>query len=347
MISIVGVMNRRTCLTLLIFGLAALGLQAAEKTIRLKLSTLAPAGTSYHKSLQVMGEKWRKASNGAVQLVIFPGGTQGSETDMVGLMQTGNLDAAMITAEGLSQIDPAALALQIMPLAFRNLEEVDFLTEKLRPNLEARLSAKGYLVLFWGDSGWVRLFSKSPVVHPDDLRKLKVFAWTGNAAEYDVWKSSGFSPVALEASGIAQGLLSGTISAVPTVPIFALAAQLDTQAKHMLEINWGPLVGAAVVHKKSWDRIPAAAREAMLKIADETGRAVKTAGRAENDAAVAAMVKRGLVVHKVTPEVEAEWLAVVDQVKGQIRGKIVPADMFDEAQRLLKEYRAGGGAKPK
>lgn len=336
-------MNSRTCLTaLLIVGLAVPGLQAAERTIRLKLGTLAPAGTTYHKSVQAMGEKWRKISDGAVQLVIFPGGTQGSEADMVGLMQTGNLDAAMITTEGLSEIDPAALALQIMPLAFRNLDEVDYLSEKLRPTLEARLAAKGYIVLFWSDSGWVRFFSTSPVVYPDDLRRLKVFSWAGNAEQYDLWKASGFSPVALETSGIAQGLMSGTISAVPTVPIFALAVQLDTQAKHMLEINWGPLVGAAVVHKKSWDRVPAAAREAMLKIADETGRSVKTAGRAENDAAVAAMVKRGLVVHKLTPEAEATWLAMIEQVKDQIRGKIVPADMFDEARRLLKERRAGG-----
>jgi TRAP-type C4-dicarboxylate transport system substrate-binding protein len=328
-------------------SLAVPGVSAADKPIRLKLGTLAPNGTSYHKSLQAMGEKWRKVSAGAVQLTIFPGGTQGSEADMVGLMQTGNLDAALLTADGLSQIDRGALALQVMPLAFRNLEEVDFLTDKLRPNLEARLAAKGYLVLFWADSGWVRFFSKSPVVHPDDLRKLKVFAWASYAEEYDLWKAGGFNPVALETSGIPQGLLSGTISAVPTVPIFALAAQLDTQAKHMLELNWGPLVGALVVHKKSWDRVPASAREAMLKIAEETGRQVKTAGRAENAASVAAMVKRGLIVHPVTPEVEAEWIAVVDKVKDQIRDKLVPADMFDEAQRLLKERRAEGGTRPK
>ena len=323
------------------------GLHAAEKPIRFKLGTLAPAGTSYHKSMQSMGEKWRKATDGAVQLVIFPGGTQGSEADMVGLMQTGNLDAGLLTAEGLSQIDPAALALQIMPLAFRSLDEVDFLTEKLRPQLEARLLAKGYIPLFWSDSGWVRFFSKSPILHPDDLRKLKVFAWAGNTAEYDIWKAARFSPVALDETGIPQGLLSGTISAVPTVPIFALAAQLDSQAKYMLEIDWGPLVGAAVVRKKTWDRVPAAAQEAMLKIAAETGRQVKAAGRAESDAAVAAMVKRGLVVQKVSPEVEAEWCAVIDKVQDQIRGRIVPADMFDEAQRLLKEYRAARGAKPK
>jgi TRAP-type transport system periplasmic protein len=326
--------------------LATPSLHAADKIIKLKLGTLAPSGTSYHKSLQAMGEKWRKATDGAVQLMIFPGGTQGGEADMVGLMQTGNLDAGLLTTGGLSEIEPAALAMQVMPMFFRNLDELDYVGEKLRPQLDARLLAKGYVVLFWSDSGWVRFFSKSPVLHPDDLRKLKVFSGSDSAAAYDLWKTLGFSPVSLDATGIPQGLLSGTISAVPTVPIFALAAQLDSQAKYMLELNWGPLVGAAVVHKKAWDRVPAAAREAMLKIAEETGRQVKAAGRAESDTAVAAMVKRGLKVQQVAPEVEEEWRAMMGRVQDQIRGKIVPADVFDEAQRIAKDYRAAGGAKP-
>ena len=153
--------------------------------------------------------------------------------------------------------------------------------------------------------------------------------------------------MALEATGIPQGLLSGTISAVPTVPIFALAAQLDGQAKYMLELKWAPLVGATVVTKKAWDKVPAEFREAMLKIAAETGQQIKTAGRAENDAAVAAMVKRGLKVQKLPPEVDAEWCAVIDKLRDRIRGKIVPTDMFDEAQRLLKEFRSANEGKPK
>ncbi len=343
-------MTLRNCLSRL-FALALLALatdlHAAEKAVKIKLGTLAPAGTSYHKALQAMGEKWKKASDGAVQLMVYPGGTQGGEADMVGLMQTGNLDAGLLTANGIAEIDAAALAVQIMPMCFRNLEEVDYVTEKLRPQLEAKLLAKGYVTLFWSDSGWVRFFSKSPVLRPDDLRKLKVFSTAGNTSQYDIWKSSGFNPVALETTGIPQGLLSGTISSVPTVPIFALAAQLDTQAKYMLEINWAPLVGAAVVTKKTWDRIPPATREALLKIAAETGEQVKVAGRAESDAAVAALVKRGVKVDKMTPEAEAEWIATVDKVQDKIRGKVIPADMFDEAQKILKDYRASGGAKPK
>jgi TRAP-type C4-dicarboxylate transport system substrate-binding protein len=320
-------------------ALGILPLHAAS-TVRLKLGTLAPAGTTYHKSLQAMGEKWRKVSNGAVQLTIFPGGTQGSEADMVGLMQTGNLDAGLLTVTGLSEIEPTVTALHLMPMSFRSLDEVDFVGEKLTPQLNAQLLAKGYIVLFWTDSGWVRFFTTQPVLHPDDLRKLKIFSWAGNATQYDLYKSTGFSPVSLETAGIPQALLSGTISAVPTVPIFALAAQLDSQAKYMLEINWAPLVGACVVRKKAWDKVPEAARQEMLAIAAETGKRVKADGRAESDNAVAAMVKRGLKITKMTPDVEAEWHAILDKVQDQIRGKIVPAEVFDEAQRALKEFRS-------
>lgn len=315
----------------------------AAANVKLKLGTLAPNNSSYHKAMLSMGEKWKQISNGSVQLTVFPDGRLGGEADMVGLMQTGSLDAGLLTAVGIAEIEPAVNALQSMPLAFRSLEEVDYVGEKLRPVLERRMLAKGYVVLFWSDSGWVRFFTTTPMQTPDDLRKLKIFSWAGNTHEYDLWKSSGFSPVSLETAGIAQALLSGTISAITMPPLYANPGRMDTQAKFMLELNWAPLVGAAVVRKKSWDRIPAQFQEAMLKVAAETGQQVKAAGRSENDAAVAAMEKRGLKVTKVAPELEAQWRSVVDKVNDQIRGKIVPADMYDEAQRLLKEYRAAKG----
>jgi hypothetical protein len=40
----------------LVLGLSLAAVQAADKVVKLKLGTLAPTGTSYHKSLQAMGE---------------------------------------------------------------------------------------------------------------------------------------------------------------------------------------------------------------------------------------------------------------------------------------------------
>lgn len=328
-------------------GLTPAAVPAAASNVKLKLGTLAPSNSSYHKAIMAMGQSWRQTANGSVQLTVFPDGRLGGEADMVGLMQTGSLDAGLLTAVGLSEIEPAVNALQSMPMAFRSLEEVDYVGEKLRPLLEQRMLAKGYVVLFWTDSGWVRFFTTAPVQTPDDLRKLKIFTWAGNTEAYDLWKSVGFNPVALETAGIAQGLLSGTISAIPMPPLYANPGRMDTQAKYMLELNWAPLVGAAVIRKKSWDKVAADFHPAMLKAAYETGQQVKAAGRSENDAAVVAMQKRGLRVNKVTPEQELEWRAVVEKTTPQVRGKIVPADMYDEAQRFLKEYREGKGASAK
>ena len=51
------------------------------------------------------------------------------------------------------------------------------------------------------------------------------------------------------------------------------------------------------------------------------------------------MHKRGLEVHHVTPEIEAEWRTMAEGIYPKIRGGMVPADEFDEVERLLREYR--------
>src|SRR6267378_4250674 len=59
----------------------ASGAQAQSAPQRVRLGTLAPQGTSYHRILQEMGEQWRTGTNGAVQLTVYAG-TMGSELEI-------------------------------------------------------------------------------------------------------------------------------------------------------------------------------------------------------------------------------------------------------------------------
>lgn len=217
----------------------AAGVPGVEAATRLKLGTLAPVGTSYHKSLMAMGEAWRKDSAGAVELNVFAGGKLGGEMEMVGLMKVNSLQAAMLTAVGLAEIEPAVAGLQNIPMGFRSFAEVDYVGEKLQPMLEERLAAKGFVVMFWSDAGWVRLFSNKPVQQPDDLRALKLFTWSGNPAQVEVYKSGGFNAVPIETADIVPSLQTKLIDAVPVPPFFAMASQVDTRAPHMLELDSG------------------------------------------------------------------------------------------------------------
>ena len=336
--SLVSLFSRRLLATLAVATLAVTALAAPK----LKLGTLAPVGTSYHKSLMAMAETWRKESGGAVDLNLFAGGKLGGEAEMVGLMQVNSLQAAMLTAVGLSEIESGVTGLQNIPMGFHTLGEVDYVGERLQPLLEERLARKGFVVIFWVDSGWVRFFAKQPILHPDDLRKLKLFSWSGNPAQVELYQSAGFDAKALETADIVPGLQTGLIDAVPLPPFFAMAAQVDTRAPHMLDLNWAPLVGALVVRKETWEKIPAATREKLRAAAVRAGEEIKATGRREMEESVAAMEKRGLKVERPSPDVEAEWRAISESVYPKIRGKLVPADVFDETMRLLAECRALG-----
>jgi TRAP-type C4-dicarboxylate transport system substrate-binding protein len=138
---------------------------------------------------------------------------------------------------------------------------------------------------------------------------------------------------------ILPSLQTGMINAVPLPPTYALAAQVDLAAPNMLELNWVPLTGALVITKKTWDAIPAASRDALRQAAQETGKLMKAGARRESTESVEAMRKRGLQVHPLTPEIEAEWRQVSESTYPKIRGSVVPADIFDLVTSELAAFR--------
>lgn len=305
----------------------------------LKLGTLVPVGTSYHKTLMALGETWSRDSKGAVTLRIYAGGKAGGEAEMVGLMMENNLQAALLTAVGLAEIDRDVTGLQYIPMAFRNLDELDYVSEHLQPELEQRLRKKGFIVLFWTDAAWVRFFSKKPVEHPDDLKKLKVFSWAGDTEQTELSKVAGFNPVPIETADIVPSLQTGLIEAVPMPPFFALASQVDTRAPYMLSLNWAPIVGACVVRQAAWEKLPEDMRTSLLESAKKAGQEIKASARRESTESVAAMQKRGLKVTDPSPAVQEEWRKAIEPFYPQFRGRLVPAEIFDRTMSLLREYR--------
>ena len=180
---------------------------------------------------------------------------------------------------------------------------------------------------------------------PEDLKKTKLFVSAGRNEEMDIYRSVGCKPVALEVADILPSLQTGLIDTVALPPTIALALQVDKAAPHMLEMNWAPLVGACIMSKKVWDGFSPAEQEVMRKAALEAGKQIKADGRRECTESVEAMQKRGLTVHNLTPEVNAEWDKTVADAAPMVRGKAVPADIYDEVVAQLKVYRAQEGSK--
>lgn len=314
---------------------------SAANPIRVELATILPIGTGQGLALQKLRDDWNAASGGEALLRIAPGGQHDGEATIVRKLRSGNYQAALLSAVGLSEIDPDVSALQLIPLAFHSWDEVDFVREKLRGALEERLRTKGFVVLFWADSGWVKFFSTEDAATPEDFKRLPVAAWAGSDRQMEIMKRHGFKPVALEPSAYYEMLGAKTVKAAPIAAPYALAAQIQSVAPYVLDVKWAPIVGAAIIRQDAWKKIPAELRKKLLALCDKAGADIRSEGR-RFDASALKTLRNDPNIHVRTPTPEqwARWEKLGKDLGPEIRGTLVPARMYDRVQQLLQEYRA-------
>ncbi len=315
----------------------------AQAPVLIRMATLVPDGSSWHLILKETADRWKQASGGRVSVRLFPGGVAGDDPDVVRKMRLGTLNAGVLTSVGVAEIDKAVYAIGI-PLMYESYDEVYFVHEKMRPKLEASLEAKGFVALNWVDGGWVHFFAKKPVAVPDDLRALKLFSWAGDAEAVEVWRSVGFNPVPLPSTEIATALQTGLVEALGSPPQVAVISQFFNHATYMTALRWQLLQGATIISKASWEKIPAELRPQLLEIAREAGARLQQEIKDAEAKDIEAMKKRGLSVVPVSAAQKAQWQKLTESLYPRIRGRIVPAEAFDEALRYRDEYRRQRGA---
>lgn len=311
----------------------------SQRPLRFNVGTVAPEGSPWHEILQQMGQDWEEISGGKVILRIYPSGVLGDETDMLRKVRIGQLQAVALSSAGLERIERAASCLQI-PMLIDSYEELDYVWDRIAPTLEERIERKGFVVLNWGDVGWVHFFTTVPAKTPDDIRKLKLFTSAGDPETEKLYKELGFRPVPLAVTDLLPSLQTGLVEAIDVPPLFALLEQLFGLANHMIDIKWAPLVGATVVSKRSWERIPEHLRPQLLEAARAAAQQRRGEIRKLGDDAIVEMQKRGLKVIHLDADMIAEWHSEAEAAYPKLRGGLVPADLFDEVVRLRNEYRS-------
>lgn len=330
---------RTLCVALLALVCATPAL--ARKTT-IKMATLAPKGSAFHKVLAELGDEWGRLSDGQVELKIYPGGVAGDDAEVVRKIRLGTLHGALVTSAGLREIDAAVHVLQL-PLFYRDWAEFDHVRAALRPTLDTIYRDAGFEVLAWGDAGWIRFLSKAPIVTPADASQQKLFVFQGDPKQVELWKANGFQVVPLPATEITTALQTGLIDAVPTTAQAAVLMRWNEHARHLTGAEWTPFVGGLIVDGKVWAAIDPALRAKLAAAAEASGEKLKAISREKDRESVDEMAKRGLVVNAIPPAAMAQWQAKVEAATDRIRGDYAPAALYDQAKALRDAWRASGG----
>ncbi|MDB4964644.1 MAG: dicarboxylate transporter-DctP subunit [Myxococcales bacterium] len=315
---------------------------AARADVVIKLGTLAPNGSAWHTLLKELGQKWEQASGGKVKMRIYPGGVLGNEGDMVKKMRIGQLQGAALTTIGLHDFAPDAQAVDV-PGMVDSWATLDYVMERLTPKLERIIESKGYVVIGWSEVGFVRFFSTKKIATLAEAQSSKMFCWEGDPASAEAWRAAGFHPVVMSSTEIVTGLQTGLIDTVALAPLYAFSSRMFEKAKYMLDLPWAVLTGATVVKKEEWDKVPAELRPKLLEISHEYGKKIAVEVRRMDTEAMENMAKQGLVTLK--PADPQAFYKAAERAYPAVRGKVVPAEMFDEVKKLVAEAHARSAKK--
>jgi TRAP-type transport system periplasmic protein len=200
--------------------LALMSVAASASGLTIKMGSLAPSASPWEVGLKRVAAEWEKISGGTVTVKIYAGGVAGDEPDMVRKIRIGTLNAAFVTVTGLQGIFNGLKTLSY-PLLLRDDNELAYVLQKMQPFFDAELQKRGFKPFMWSLGGWAYFYSRAPVVTPGDLRKQKLWVWSGDPDEVQAYQSAGFQTVALASTDLMTSLQGGMVDALVTSPLVA------------------------------------------------------------------------------------------------------------------------------
>ena len=331
-------MTKKILLLLLTFFVGVFGLSA----LTIKIGTVAPAGSPWDNILHNMAGRWEQISNGAIKVVIYPGGIAGGESDMIRKMRIGQLQGAALTQLALGRIVPDILALNV-PFLVTNDGEFDYLLSKTHDYFTKHFDSAGYQLLAWSSAGWVHFFSTKPISSPAELKKLRLGVPAGDDSLLNAWRNLGFNAISLPIPDIMTGLQSGMIDAFYSPPSAAVVFQWFKGALHMSSFRVTPVVVGLVVDNRAWEQIPQQLRPQLRATMAEVDSELQKASASMDQDAIAAMKQHGLIVDPITPQEQQEWHDLATAGAKMVVGKLFSEESLQLVEEYLKQYHAQKG----
>lgn len=304
---------------------------APSKKIIIKMATLAPSGSPYHEIMKELAAGWREKSDDRVALKIYPGGVAGGEVDILRKIRIGQLHAGALSISGLSRALPEISVLGT-PMIYKTKECLLQVQDALAPKIEERMEKKGFVVLSWAIAGWVRFFVPEAEPSIDGLRKARMHVFAGDDRILELWKTMGVNAIPLPGTDVLPGLQSGMVNAFFTTPVMAYASQWFAFTPYMIEMPWAPMIGAIIVSKRAWEKVPEQLRPELKTIAKEKSLHLDLEMQRLESQAITEMQKRGLTVVKPDARQIMQWQSLTKAAYPKFKSKNnIPDEWFETA----------------
>ncbi len=275
-------------------------------SLEIKLASPAPEQSPWGAALNQMAADWQRISGGRIRLRVYHNGIAGDESDVLRKMRIGQIQAAVLTSTGMKQIVPDVFSVSV-PFMIRSDETLRYVLDRIEPDLEEQFRENRMHVLAWSHAGWIYFFSREPVSYPTDLRPQRLASDPGDEELLQTFKTMGFSPIPITQSEIITALNSGMIDAFYSSPIGAAGFQWFGPAPNMLDLKVAPFLGSILITDSAWRRVDDDLKTELIRSARTIAAQIDNDVHQLETDAITTMVRYGLHVQEVTPEIEDVW----------------------------------------
>ncbi|HLE12520.1 MAG: hypothetical protein A2504_03570 [Bdellovibrionales bacterium RIFOXYD12_FULL_39_22] len=277
-----------------LFLVCCLFLSMALPAMTLKLGVVAPEGTSFATLLKGLSKEVGELTNNEVKLKIYYGGSQGDEPDVLRKIRLGQLHGGIFTGKTLGDINGDVRVMEI-PLSFgANRQKALETLESMSDFLSAKMEQNGFVNLGFFEIGLVYLVSKKKISRWGDLPGIKIWLWEGDPLVTTLVEATKLVSVPLPLPDVLTSLSTGMVDAAYSPPLAILALQWNTKVKYLLDYPITYSVGAFLLDKKEWMKVPAKFQNKIMEVSKKCMRDITEANAKANQESLIALKQGGI-----------------------------------------------------
>ncbi|WP_136249178.1 TRAP transporter substrate-binding protein [Halomonas borealis] len=283
--------------------MASAGPALADTVIRIGHAT--PESSPIHQSLLHFQESVEEASEGDIEVKLYPGGQIGSVNEMTELVQSGNLQMTMGASVLLTSAVPELSVLDHFYLFDDVAHARRVLDGEGGDMLSKAMADKGLQSIGFFERGF-RHFSTStePLDSFESFQGLRMRS-ASNPAQIEAWRAVGAAPMPLDwgeiYTSLQQGLIDGQESALSSIYIerFFEAQDYVSLTGHIYTTEiW-------YANRSFWEELDDESRAIINAAAEETVALQRELTQQQNRDTVALLEEEGLEFNEVDAEVKS------------------------------------------
>ncbi len=243
---------------------------SGKKVVTLKIAHGLNEAHPVHKAMMFMAEKALEKSDSTLVIEIFPNEQLGNEKECIEKLQMGSLDMTKVSSSALESFVPE-MSVYALPFLFRdNNHKWNVLLGPIGKNLLTAGESKGLKGLVYYDAGARSFYTtKSPIMHPDDLKGLKIRTQPSEMA-IKMIKVLGGSATPISWGELYTALQQGVVDGAENNPPSLFTANHYEICKYYSFDEHTVVPDVVLISTLSWNRLSEEHKRILQEAADES-----------------------------------------------------------------------------